>query len=112
MTYARGGYDVVVDGIIGPWSLAPFAQASVRDEIFCSFVVLRPSLEETLSRAMGRESKELKASGPLRGLYQAFENLGELEKHVRDSTSDSVEATVERVRARVCIYRIQESVNC
>ncbi|HET6737421.1 MAG TPA: AAA family ATPase, partial [Kribbella sp.] len=26
--YARGGYDVVVDGVIGPWFLAPFRAAA------------------------------------------------------------------------------------
>jgi cytidylate kinase len=109
MVYARGGYDVVVDGIIGPWSLAPFVQASLHDKVGLSFVVLRPSLRETLSRAMGREGEELKASGPLKGLYQAFENLGELEKHVIDSTSDSIEETVERVRTGVSAYRLSST---
>ncbi|HEY0001024.1 MAG TPA: AAA family ATPase [Actinoplanes sp.] len=27
-TFARGGYDVVVDGIIGPWFLPPFRAAT------------------------------------------------------------------------------------
>ncbi len=103
--YAAGGYDVVVDGIIGPWSLAPFVDAAARSGIPLSFVVLRPSYEQTFSRAVSREGKQLKASGPIRGLYGAFENLGALEKHVFDSTAHSVEATVEHVRTGVCLGR-------
>jgi cytidylate kinase len=103
--YAAGGYDVVVDGIIGPWSLAPFVNAAARSRALLSFVVLRPSYEQTFSRAVSREGKQLKASGPIRGLYEAFENLGALEKHVFDSTAHSIEATVEHVRTGVRIGR-------
>jgi chloramphenicol 3-O-phosphotransferase len=99
--YAKGGYDVVVDGIIGPWSLAPFLERTADAGIGLSFVVLRPSFEQTFSRATGREGKQLKASSPIKGLYGAFENLGGLEKHVIDSTVHSVGATVEHVRAGV-----------
>ncbi len=101
LRYAKGGYDVIVDGIIGPWSLAPFVEAAVHDGLRLSLAVLRPSFEQAFRRATGREGKELKASGPLKGLYQAFENLGALEKHVIDSTLHSVEETVEHVRSRV-----------
>jgi cytidylate kinase len=101
--YAVGGYDVVVDGIIGPWSLAPFVNAAARSRILLSFVVLRPSYEQTYSRAASREGKQLKASGPIRGLYGAFESLGALEKHVIDSTTHSVDTTVEHVRTGVRI---------
>lgn len=99
LRYAKGGYDVVVDGIVGPWSLAPFVQASTNEGIPLSLAVLRPSFEQAFSRAMSREGKELRASGPLKGLYRAFESLGALEKHVIDSTTHSVETTVEHVRA-------------
>ena len=30
--YARGGYDVVVDGVIGPWFLPPFRQAAAAEQ--------------------------------------------------------------------------------
>jgi cytidylate kinase len=104
--YVRGGYDVVVDGIIGPWSLPAFVHAAGVDQIRLALAILRPSLEQTLSRAKRRAGMELKASGPIKGLYQAFENLGVLEKHVIDSSSHAVEATVEHVRAGVCAGRL------
>jgi chloramphenicol 3-O-phosphotransferase len=96
--YAAGGYDVIVDGIIGPWSLQPFRNAAKNAGLPLSFVVLRPNLEETLSRAVGREGKELKSSGPIKGLYGAFAKLDQLECSVVDSSSQSVEETVDFVR--------------
>ena len=99
--YARGGYEVVIDGIIGPWSLQPFVEAAERVHLNLSFVVLRPTFERTFERAVGREGKALKASGPIRGLYGAFANLGALERHVIDSTDHSVDATVAEVRSGV-----------
>ena len=54
--YARGGYDVIVDGIVGPWFLEPW-RALVREDyevhyivlsclrFFCFFVVYYPQTE-------------------------------------------------------------------
>ena len=96
--YAKGGYDVVIDGIVGPWSLPPFVDAARRSTFSFSYVVLRPSFEQTFARAMAREGEALKVSGPVRGLYGAFEKLGALERHVIDSTADSVTVTAQKVR--------------
>jgi chloramphenicol 3-O-phosphotransferase len=96
--YANGGYDVIVDGIVGPWSLPPFADGARRAGFRLSFVVLRPTFEEAFERAVAREKKELRASGPIRGLYGAFARLGDLERHVIDTTGETIEATIRRVR--------------
>ena len=103
--YARGGYDVVVDGIVGPWSLPPFVNAARRARFDLSFVVLRPSFEETLARAVAREGKALRASGPIKGLYGAFSKLDALERHVIDTTGDTIKATTQRVREEVAAGR-------
>ena len=60
--YARGGYDVIVDGIIGPWLLPEFRSAFVLLEL--RYVVLRPSLSVALARATGRA---VGGSSPIRG---------------------------------------------
>jgi hypothetical protein len=72
-----------------------------RARLDLSLVVLRPSFEETFARAVAREGKALKASGPINGLYGAFAKLGVLERHAVDTTGDSVAATTQRVRAGV-----------
>ena len=99
--YAKGGYDVVVDGIVGPWSLPPFLRGADRAGCRLSFVVLRPTLDETLARAVAREGRELKASGPIKGLYAAFANLGALERHALDTSTETAEQTKLRVRDAV-----------
>jgi chloramphenicol 3-O-phosphotransferase len=96
--YAKGGYDVVADGIVGPWSLPEFVRGTRRGGFDLSFVVPRPSFEETFARAIAREGKALKASGPIKGLYGAFAALGALESHAIDTTGETVEATTQRVR--------------
>ncbi|MEO8466844.1 MAG: AAA family ATPase [Gammaproteobacteria bacterium] len=99
--YANGGYDVIVDGIIGPWSLPQFVAGASRRGRDLAFVVLRPSYDETFARAVAREGKELKASGPIRGLYGAFATLGALEPHALDTSGETVETTTLRVRDAV-----------
>ena len=37
--YARGGYDVIVDGIIGPWFLKPW-QSLVREHYEVHYIIL------------------------------------------------------------------------
>lgn len=61
MTFAHGGYDAVVDGIVGPWFLPPFRAASERGELAMSYVVLRAGLDVAISRARGRRGAELSA---------------------------------------------------
>jgi chloramphenicol 3-O-phosphotransferase len=96
--YAAGGYDVIVDGVIGPWSLQPFRNAAKSVGLPLSFAVLRPNLDETLARAVGREGKELKSSGPIKGLYGAFRKLDQLECYAVDSSNQSMDETADSVR--------------
>ena len=80
-SYARGRYDVVVDGIIGPWFLAPFREAAAAEQWTLSYVVLRPDLDATVGRALHRADGELKDVDAITGLYTEFADLGPLEPH-------------------------------
>lgn len=94
--YARGGYDVVVDGIIGPWFLPPYRKAAAEGDWTMSYVVLRPDLDTALDRARGRAAGELKDVEAITGLHGAFADLGELESHTFDNTRlDAAETAVE-----------------
>jgi cytidylate kinase len=97
-TYARGGYDVVVDGIIGPWFLAPFRAMAAHDRLALSYVVLRPDADTTLSRARGRGGNELKDVEAITGLHSAFEQLAELESHAIDTGELDAVQTAAKVR--------------
>lgn len=98
--YARGGYDVVLDGVVGPWALGPFRDAVQRDGLDLFYVVLRPSLEVTLARGTARDASELTDVEPLKGMHAAFEGLGELERHVVDTSAQTAEETADDVRHR------------
>jgi chloramphenicol 3-O-phosphotransferase len=98
--YARGGYDVVLDGVIGPWALEPFRDAAKRDGLDLFYVVLRPSLEVTLARGTAREGRELTEVEPITGMHGAFADLGKLEKNVIDTTDHTVDDTADAVRRR------------
>ncbi len=98
--YALGGYDVVLDGIIGPWFLPPFRAAAAEHGVPLSYVVLRPTLDTTLARATARTGAALTDVEPITGMYGAFADLGDLERHVLDTTGQTVEETVAQVRAR------------
>ena len=106
--YARGGYDVIVDGIIGPWFLPPYRKAAAEGEWTMSYVVLRPDLETTLDRSRQRADTELKAVDAITGLHGAFANLGELESHVLDTTRLDPTQTAAEVRQAVAsgAYRL------
>jgi broad-specificity NMP kinase len=99
--YAVGEYDVVVDGIIGPWFLAPYLAVAARHGLPMSYVVLRPDLATTLDRARGRGEGALKDTDAITGLHQAFANLGTLERHALDTTGLDTARTAAAVREAV-----------
>ncbi|MFJ9472148.1 AAA family ATPase [Streptomyces caniferus] len=94
-----GRYDVILDGILGPWMLEPFRTTCRRRGLGLSYVVLRPSLDVALARATRREGRHLKDIEPLTGLYGAFEDLGALESHVVDSSAQSAAETAAEITA-------------
>ncbi|MET9230047.1 AAA family ATPase [Lentzea sp. NPDC003310] len=94
--FARGGYDVVVDGIVGPWFLAPFRE--LVGELAVSYVVLRPAVDVTVARAVGRSGEELRDVEAVAGMHAAFADLGDLEGHVIDSGHLDTAQTAAEVR--------------
>lgn len=99
--YVDGGYDVVVDGVIGPWFLPPYRRAAAEGDWRMSYVVLRPDLATTLARGQARGDGELTDTEALTGLHEAFANLGELERHAIDTTGLDPAATAAEVRKAV-----------
>lgn len=74
--YARGGYFVIVDGIIGPWFLESFKALSLP----LHYAVLRPSLENAIQRCHERGDESI-APEAIAALHDQFSSLGELERH-------------------------------
>jgi predicted kinase len=97
--YAAGGYQVVCDGIVGPWFIEPFRGAAAASGLPLHYVVLRPDEPTVLSRATGRRASDtLTDPGPIRALHAQFADLGEFEAHALDSTGLTADATAAAVR--------------
>lgn len=80
--YARGGYDVIVDGIVGPWFLEPWLNI-VQEHYEVHYIVLRASKEETMKRAIKRSKLDRETNIELvETMWEQFSNLGIYESNV------------------------------
>lgn len=103
-TYAEGGFTTVVDGVVGPWMLDHFRGVDGAPRLH--YLVLRPEREETLRRAQGRtEPDVLTEEGPIVAMWDQFADLGELERHVLDTTAQQPAETVQAVAEAVASGR-------
>ena len=99
--YVRGGYDVVIDGIIGPWFLEPWLNI-VREGYEVYYIILRASKEETMKRAIERSKLDRKTNIELvEAMWEQFRNTGIYEQNVIDTTSLSVSETVSMIKERI-----------
>ncbi len=99
--YARGGYDVIVDGVIGVWFLEPWLKI-VREGYEVHFVILRSSKEETIKRAIGRSKLNQETNRALvETMWAQFCSLGKYEQHVVDTTTASIQDTVLAVKRKI-----------
>ncbi len=96
--FAKGGYFVIVDGIIGPWFLGPFRHLPVP----VHYLIMRPALEDAIRRCQLRGGETLSDPEVIASLYHQLSSLGELETHVlavdgktSDETARAVVASVQ-----------------
>jgi thymidylate kinase len=83
--YAAAGYQVVADGIVGPWFLDLWRQTRREGDPPLHYAVLRAAPERSVDRVRDRGTHGLLASGPVRALNQQFRRLGPLERHVLET---------------------------
>jgi predicted kinase len=117
VTYAVGGYHVVLDGIVVPWFLDRLLARARPGPVEVHYVVLRPAQAMAAQRVADRPADELadrhKAiaagrpgdPGPVAHIYREFAALGRYETHVIDSSALSPEDTAEAVRRLVASGR-------
>jgi predicted kinase len=99
--YAAGGFEVIVDGVVGPWFLGPWLRAEA-EGVDVRYVVLRPDEATTVARAINRkEPGALVDPEPVRKMWQEFANLGRWEGHVVDTTGMSLDETVAVLQGRL-----------
>jgi cytidylate kinase len=93
--YAEGNYFTVLDGVVGPWFLHFFKKVTRP----LHYIVLRAPLAVAIERCRLRGGDTLSDPVPITALHTRFSALGELEKHVIDTTGHSPEDTLAAVRA-------------
>ena len=99
--YASGGYDVIVDGIVGPWFLEPW-RALARENYEVHYIVLRASKEETIRRAVERSKLDRETNVELvETMWEQFCSLGIYESNVIETTNDSIQETVRAVKDKI-----------
>ena len=99
--YARGGYDVIVDGIVGPWFLEPW-KALAQEDYEVHYIVLRASKKETMKRAVERSKLDRKTNIELvETMWEQFSGFGIYESNVIDTTTFTIKDTVSAIKERV-----------
>lgn len=90
--FVEGGYDVFLDGVVGPWFLPTLIRewAGVRR---IEYVILRATLEEELARVLARDGPATIAR--VHAMHEAFSEAEGYETHILETTG----RTVEEVRA-------------
>jgi len=92
---AFGGYEVVVDGVVGSWFLEPWLEL-VKYGLDVRYVILRPSLEITILRNANRDKQV--ESNAVTHMWNEFSDLGLYESHVINSSCQSPEETAILIR--------------
>jgi hypothetical protein len=94
----RAGYTTVLEGHFGPWHMELAKEELSLLDAPVSYVVLRPSLDVCLQRAVSRLSEPqhrgaLSDGDVIRASYVEYEALGPFEVHVLDD-AESIDDTV------------------
>jgi hypothetical protein len=96
--FAGGGYLAVLDWIVGPWFLDIYREDAARTGIALDYILLRPSEDLASRRARERTERPVADYEHLRPLYAQMSEMGELERHVIETTHLSLEDTLRAIR--------------
>lgn len=97
--YARDGYEVIVDGIVGPWFLDPWREAAAAHGLDVRYVALIPGEAETIARATGRRASGAMTNPEVvRTMWQAFQQFPPPAESVLVTTGQTPQETAAAVR--------------
>jgi len=94
---AKGGYDVFIDGIVGPWFFEPWIAAARSHELELHFVMLMPDEVTTVSRAIARGAGAMTDPGVTEHMWRQFQSHGVEARHRVDSSAHTPDETVKAV---------------
>lgn len=100
-SFWEDGYDVVLDGVVGPWFL-PALQAAVPSEMPVDYVILLPELAVVQHRVASRPGHGFDDPDATRHMHEDFERVRlAWGRHVIDSSATTAEDVTDLVLAGV-----------
>ena len=90
--FYKGGYEVFVDGLIGPWFIEPWRRIAGKGTDV-RYIILRPDEETTVMRATTRKQNDYFPLSVqiIKDLWDDMNNLGEFEPHVVNTSGQTIE---------------------
>jgi adenylate kinase family enzyme len=108
VSFAGGGYQVVLDGVIGPWFLETLLAAADANNVEVDYVILLPPLDTVLTRLAGRTGHGFTSAEAATKMYAEFEAaLSSYEQHALDTSSLSATEVADKVDAAVAQGRVR-----
>lgn len=97
--FSAGGYEVFVDGVIGPWFLKPWNKIA-EDGVDVRYIVLRPDEQTTILRATNREQRDYFPLNceAVKAVWRSFCDLGSYESNIIDTTGQTVDESVTLIQ--------------
>jgi cytidylate kinase len=96
--YANGGYTTVYDGMVGPWFVPTFIDATGLDHI--AYAVLMPSVEQCWQRVRTRQGHGFTDEAATRKMHAEFAAADVDQRHVLIDPPDQPERVADLVVAR------------
>jgi predicted kinase len=98
-TFARGGYEVIVDGIVGPWFFDPWLAAARAHGLDLRYLVLMPDEAETVARAIARTAPgAMTDAAVVRTMWGHFQSFASPAGHLLDTTGQTADETLAAIR--------------
>lgn len=105
---AAGGYDVYVDGIVGPWFLSAWRAAAEAHGVGLHYVVLIPDEATAVQRAVARSHvAAMRDPSVVRRVWQNFRTHDLPAVHLVDSTAQQADETTALVLSGLAAGRFR-----
>jgi predicted kinase len=94
-TFARGGYEVIVDGIVGSWFFDPWLRVAREQGLDLRYVLLMPEEAATVARATARTAPgAMTDPAVVRTMWAHFRTFAPPAAHILDTTEQTADETL------------------
>ncbi|MEO1058984.1 MAG: AAA family ATPase [Actinomycetota bacterium] len=97
--FVERGFEVVYDGVVGPWFLDVFAAATGLGSF--EYVVLLPSVETCVDRVRTREGHGFTDEEATRAMHAGFVSSDVANRHLIRGLSDDVSSVVDIIESKI-----------